>query len=553
MAGGEGFGGRSAQALRSARVPGLRGGAPASGVHSVGERRRAPTVPIRASGLGAGTAAGDRQRAGVGTGTGADGGGTGTRIPVRSEERYAPTRWQGIDGSYCRACLEKQRRIDDLKAELKRVKDQLRREQRTAREGPFGSSTPSAKLAFKAGSAPERQARRGGGRPGHAGHGRRACETRDAQETASLSAPTRCPACGTRLRAQGWRLRTVLDVHPVRMVRRLFRLQCKRCPKCGRRVQAQPPGVLPKSLYGNRLLAHVAVAHYVHGVTLGRLERETGVGFGGLVQAMHGLARRLEPALAKLLDEYRRAPVKHADETGWRNDGRNGYAWLFATTGISLFRFRQTRSAQVVHEVLGSRRLPGVLVVDRYGAYNQAPCRLQYCYAHLLRDVEDLEREFPENPEICAFVESFAPLLRQAMHLRTLRLSRGRFRAEARHLRAKIERVAKTSARHPAIQNIQDIFREKADRIYAWTKNPAIPAENNLAERELRPLVIARKISFGSQSEAGAKTRETLMSILCTLRRRTPDIHLALVRALDHLALHPAADTHALLFRSNTS
>lgn len=66
------------------------------------------------------------------------------------------------------------------------------------------------------------------------------------------------------------------------------------------------------------------------------------------------------------------------------------------------------------------------------------------------------------------------------------------------------------SPAHPGIQKIQNIFREKAARLYHWSKKSAIPADNNRAERELRPLVIARKISFGSQSEQGALTREIL-------------------------------------------
>ena len=67
----------------------------------------------------------------------------------------------------------------------------------------------------------------------------------------------------------------------------------------------------------------------------------------------------------RLLKEYRQALVKHADETGWRNNGGNGYAWLFATKDLSLFRFRPTRSATVAREVLGEKRLGGVLGVDR--------------------------------------------------------------------------------------------------------------------------------------------------------------------------------------------
>jgi transposase len=62
--------------------------------------------------------------------------------------------------------------------------------------------------------------------------------------------------------------------------------------------------------------------------------------------------------------EYRKAPVKHADETGWRTNGHNGYAWLFATSRLSLFLFRQTRAASGPPQVFGKLWLPGCLVVD---------------------------------------------------------------------------------------------------------------------------------------------------------------------------------------------
>ena len=83
--------------------------------------------------------------------------------------------------------------------------------------------------------------------------------------------------------------------------------------------------------------------------------------------------------------------------------------------------------------------------------------------------------------------------------------------------------------------------------------DPRIPAENNRAERELRPLVIARKVSFGSQSDAGAATRETLMSVLVTLQKRNPDPLTTLTATLDALVADPNADVYRLLFGSDTS
>ena len=176
----------------------------------------------------------------------------------------------------------------------------------------------------------------------------------------------------------------------------------------------------------------------------------------------------------RLLLEYRRAPVKHADETGWRNDGHNGYAWLFCTARISLFRFRQSRSASVAKEVFGTKRLPGTLVVDRYNGYNRAPCAIQYCYAHLLREVQDLGKEFPEVGEVSQFVASFAPLLAEAMKLRDPAVDRLRVFASRRsNSKLDIKALVHSPAQHPGIQKIQNIFREQAARLYHWAKSPS--------------------------------------------------------------------------------
>ena len=456
--------------------------------------------------------------------------------------------------TYCPGCLEKQRKINDLEEENARLRAKLRYQERTAKEGPFGSSTPSSKIPVKPSTLQERQERRGGGKMGHCGHGRKGLAPEQADRIETVAAPEFCPDCGTPLQDKGARTRTVRECQPVRMEQVMYYLERKRCPRCRRVIQARAPGVLPKGLYGNQLLAHVAVEHYVNGVTLGQLERQTGIGYGGLVNAMHQLARWLQDVPGKLIEEYRRSsPVKQADETGWRSDGQNGYAWLFCTIDLSIWRFRKTRSAAVPKEVFGPKRLPGTLVVDRYAAYNQVRCFLQYCYAHLKRDVEDLQKNFPDHAEVKCFVGSLVPLLSSAMSLRNLPISDREFLSRAAEIKKQIIAVVEHPAQHPAIQTMQDLFREKSDRMYRWADDRRIPADNNLAERELRPLVIARKVSFGSQSEAGAKTRETLMTVLHTLKKRTTDVFAAFKSALDKLAENPKANLHKLLFSVDSS
>lgn len=376
----------------------------------------------------------------------------------------------------------------------------------------------------------------GGAKPGHVGHGRHTVGPQDADRLEQVLAPEHCPECGRRLESKGTKARTVIDVEPLRRQTICYQLDRKYCPRCRKLVRASAPRVLPRGLLGNRLLAHLAVQHYVHGVTLGQLEGQLQVGYGTLMGALHQLARLLQPACEHLVQDYRKTLVKHADETGWRTDGHNGYAWLFCTQRISIFRFRQSRSGQIALEVLGIKRLRGVLVVDRYHGYNRAPCALQYCYSHLLRDVQDLQKEFPEPAEIPTFVGAFAPLLARAIQLRGLNLIGQQFRQQALQTHQQIQALAQAPAQHPAIQKIQNIFRDHANRLFHWAKSPKIPADNNRAERELRPLVIARKVSFGSQSQAGARTRETLMTVLHTLRKRTPNVTAAFEQALNRLA-----------------
>ena len=455
--------------------------------------------------------------------------------------------------TYCQQCLKKQQRINELEEEITLLKTKLRYQERTAKEGFFGSSTPSSKVPVKPNNSTEHQRNRGGGKPGHKGHGRASICEQDADKVERVCIGDVCPDCGNALEEKGTRTRTVMDCQPVKMEKIVYHLERKRCPRCKKVISARPAGVLAKCLYGNQLLAYVAVQHYIYGNTLGQIEKQTGIGYSSLIDAMHQLAKRLKGVPKTLIEAYRDSPVKHADETGWRTDGNNGYAWLFCTPRISIFRVRRTRAASVAKEVLGDKALRGILVVDRYNGYNKMPCSIQYCYAHLLRTVKDLEKDFPENAEIKIFVDALAAQLANAISLRALDITDRQFKRQAAKIKNEIINVVNRQAKHPAIQKIQDIFREKADRLYHWADDRNVPADNNLAERELRPLVIARKISFGSQSDAGAKTREILMTVLHTLKKKTADVTAAFKSALDKLAEQPDLDPYKTIFSFDSS
>ena len=455
--------------------------------------------------------------------------------------------------TYCKGCLSKQQKINELEEEITSLKSKLRYQERTAKEGFFCSSTPSSRVPVKPNSPTGDKRNRGGAKPGHKGHGRSSIREQDADKVEKIHIGNTCPDCGSILEDKGTKTRAVIDCQPVKMKKVVYHLERKRCPRCKKIISAKPPGVLAKCLYSNQLLAYVAVQHYVYGNTLGQIEKQTDIGYSSLVDAMHQLSKRLKDVPNALIEVYRDSEVKHADETGWRTDGNNGYAWLFCTPKISIFRVRRTRSASVPREIFGEKPVPGVLVVDRYNGYNKMPCSIQYCYAHLLRTVKDLEKDFPENAEIKSFVEALAPQLANAITLRTLDITDKQFKRQAVKIKNEIINITNRQAKHPAVQKIQDIFREKADRLYHWAEDRNVPADNNLAERELRPLVIARKISFGSQSDAGAKTREILMTVLHTLKKTTVDVTSAFKSALDKLAEQGNIDIYKAVFKFDSS
>ena len=423
---------------------------------------------------------------------------------------------------FCSSCLEKQQKIDRLEEENASLKAKLSYRGKKDQQEFFGSSTPSSKKKFKKKSSLENRENKGGAKKGHKGNGRRMFTSEEADEIVDYTIEeTHCPECNVLLEDKGIEERAVIEGEMLKLKKLLFRSQTKRCPKCRKIFNKKPP-VLKRNKYGTKFVSSSAAMHYSHGIPLKRIENLWGeeIVAGNLIKTFHRIGQMFDPMMELLKKDYREAEVKHADETGWRTDGANGYSWLFTCKHTSIFDFRDTRSSLVVRDILGEKKLPGVLVVDRYAGYNKAPCNLQYCYAHLLREVEDLRKDFPKVAEVENFVSCVAPLISKAMSLRGKNTSDKVYYKKAQYLKKKIMAAMNAPGKHAGVQKIQDIFREKSHRLYHWVENRNVPADNNYAERELRPTVIARKVSHGSQSETGARTRSILMSVLHTVKKR---------------------------------
>ena len=231
-----------------------------------------------------------------------------------------------------------------------------------------------------------------------------------------------CPDCGTRL-AGGWvqRTREVIEipVAPVQVTEHVF--VARICPVCERR---QVPKVdLKRMVVGQQRFGVNLVSLLVTLREEGRLPIRTiqwylkavhqlHLSVGGIVQVIHRAAQQAQVAVAEVLERIRASPVVQADETGWRQDGANGYVWTFSTPTERYF-LRRGRHKEVVDEVL-DESFGGVLVSDFYAAYNHYRGLKQRCWAHLLRDIHDLKVLYPEDANLDSFVKTIVKTPRQA-------------------------------------------------------------------------------------------------------------------------------------------
>ena len=181
---------------------------------------------------------------------------------------------------------------------------------------------------------------------------------------------------------------------------------------------------------------------------------------------------------------------------------------------------------------------------DRFKGYNPLKIERQLCFEHLKRDLDNLlDKSDDEIPEVKLFHQQFRPLLCECMALcADLTISDDIFFSKAMDLKEKIHQLVFSEANDCGIQNYQNIWRNEWQSLFHWTQNRNIRCENNTAERAVRPLVIVRKISFGSQGDQGVRNREIITTVLNTVRLRGVSPQLWLMDSLNKLAQDPRYD-----------
>jgi transposase len=347
----------------------------------------------------------------------------------------------------------------------------------------------------------------------------------------------RCPACGYKLRGRSIaRRRQVIELPPPQAVEVTEHQVIKRwCPHCGRwhspkldlRGQVLGQGRIGVRLVGviaclrSRLrLPYRQIQEYVR--TMHGLE----ISVGELVEVLHQMKREVAPALSALRQEVRASAIVYSDETGWRENGQNGYVWGMSTAGPNAARYYEydrSRAHWVVERLLG-KEFRGVLVSDFYAAYNAYLGPHQRCWVHLLRDLHELQEEHPHEDEVIRWVQGVRALYddAQAWLKANPRPSQAARQTQYVALLARLQPLglAYAQSKGHACQALAKRLLRHQDELFQFVLVQALSADNNLSERSLRPLVVARKISGGTRSQRGSATRMALHSLFETWQAR---------------------------------
>jgi transposase len=376
--------------------------------------------------------------------------------------------------------------------------------------------------------------RKRGGQPGHRGAFRALLPVEQVDEIVAV-VPERCRHCdhpfpGTAARRRGrvWR-HQVVELLPLAVRVTEYQMVVRRCTPCGRRTRASlPPGV-PRRPFGPRLTAVIALLSGRYRLSRREVRQmlqdlwAVRVSLGAVVRQEQAQSAALAPVVEEARAVVQQAAVVNMDETGWRQEKARAWLWTVVTAESTVFRIDRSRGGAVVGALLGSD-FAGVVGSDRWSAYNRFPAeRRALCWAHLKRDFQALVDRGGEAEPIgrrgLAEIE------------RLFALWHG-FRAGAFDRQELRRRLVPLQARMGRLlgRGQESLDRKAAGLCHAlgkcwaslWTfaQVDGVEPTNNVSERALRPAVLWRKGSFGSDSAAGSRFAERLLTVVATCRQQ---------------------------------
>lgn len=430
-------------------------------------------------------------------------------------------------------------RIQTLEAEVAGQSEQLKRNSGNSSQPP---SSDGPKKGVKAARRPKSERQRGG-QPGHAGTSRKLVPLEQVKASYDLK-PAACHQCGEPLvgeDAEPYR-HQITELPPVVAEVTEYRLHTLGCAGCGAETRAELPAGVPAGAFGPRLQAMISLLSGRY-----HLSKRDGAEMMSdffQVEVSLGCVPRLEQRTSEALKEpveqartyLKTQPVVHLDETGWREANQKAWLWLATTNLVAVFFIRPGRGGAVAREILGAA-FSGIVVSDRWSAYNWllTPLR-QLCWAHLLRDFQSFVERGGSSQTLGEELLAQTRLMFDWWpKVRDGTMPRSTFQEKMQPVQTKVGQLLRlgTTCTHPkTAATCRDILKREA-ALWTFVHVAGVEPTNNLAERLIRPGVLWRKHSFGTQSPAGSLFTERIMSVVATLKQQHRNVLDYLVAACE--------------------
>jgi transposase len=435
-------------------------------------------------------------------------------------------------------------RVATLEGMMQALQEQLHQTSRNSSRSP-SSDPPHSEQPRR-----PRSTRRRGGQPGHPGHTRTLVPVDEVDEVVVIK-PAQCTHCQAPLAGDDpkpWR-HQVIEIPPIKPVVTEYQWHQLVCAACGDVSRAPWPEGVPSGTYGPRVQATVALCTGSYRLSKRTTHQVMDEVFGVpmSVGTISPLEQATTEALAAPVEEARTyvqaQEVAHLDETSWRQGGKRAWLWVAVTSLVTVFVVRLSRGGHVARELLGEE-FSGILVTDRYSAYNWYPVRWrQLCWAHLQRDFEAMRGRGGRSEEIGDALLAQAHQMFTWWHrVREGTLQRSTFRSYMSPIRREVERLleAGSTCDVPKTEGTCRDILKRREALWTFVQVAGVEPTNNTAERSIRPGVLWRKGSFGTQSEEGSRFVESMMTVVSTLKQQQRNVLEYLTEACD-AALRGAA------------
>jgi transposase len=442
-------------------------------------------------------------------------------------------------------------RVAELEATVQRLLERLEQDSHNSSRPP--SSDPPQAMRPRPRRGPS--GRKRGGQPGHQGQSRALVPIEEVARVVPVK-PAQCARCQHPLEGDDPQphRHQVTELPPVTPVVTEYQLHRLVCPACGASTRAPLPAGVPTGRFGPRVQAIVALCTGAYRLSK-RTTQEVMADLFGLSMSL-GTIPHLEQATVQAVaapvavaQTYVRAqPVAHMDETGWREGRTRAWLWVAVTRWVTVFAVRLSRGAKVAQALLGER-FCGILVTDRWSAYTWYPTRWrQVCWAHLLRDFEAMIERGGRSQAIGEGLREQARHMFHAWHhVREGHCTHAQFRVTMRPIRRMVARLLK-AGQTCGVAKTEGVCREVLkvyDALWTFVRVEGVEPTNNAAERAIRPGVLWRKGSFGTQSADGSRFVETMMTVVATLRQQHRNVLAYLTHACQ--AAHTGEPAPSLL------